>query len=98
MGARYEQVSMNDPDAVARGMYGMTTAAMEEHLTRQAKLVGWGMLCMSILSDVQHVLALGDRGPGGMPATLEDSRVFLNRAKWVLVHKVAQKDEHGRML
>ena len=71
--------------------YGTTLKNLRQSLEWEAKGIGWGMLCMSILSDVQELLARG----GGDPNT---ARKMLNVAKWVLAERVAQKDALGRLL
>ena len=57
------------------GCYGMTALDVSEHLKPQAELVGKRMLLMSMLSDVQELIAR-ERG--------EEARQLINRTKWVL--------------
>jgi hypothetical protein len=57
--------------------YGMSTADIREQYMKSftAKHVGLEMVCMSILSDAQELLAMG---------ATNDSRQYMNRAKFIL--------------
>lgn len=72
-------------------MYGCTEAqmrdAVEESLT--FRFSGPAMYAMSIMSDVQEVLAHMDAGD---LMALEDVRQMLNRAKWILSSHCMKKE------
>ena len=56
-------------------MFGMTLAEVEAYLAPQAKLTGWRMLAMAMLSDTQELMLRGQH---------EEARQLINRVKWIL--------------
>jgi hypothetical protein len=71
--------------------YGMSTADIREQYMESftAKHVGLEMVCMSILSDAQELLAMG---------ATNDSRQYMNRAKFILTEIQDKREALGRLL
>ncbi len=76
-------------EAFDMAAYGGPREEILESLDAQAKMVGKGMLMLSILSDVQELLRNGQA---------EEARKLVNQAKMFFVTRVAQKDALGRLL
>jgi len=67
--------------------FGITVAELEEALVPQARMAGWPMLAMSILSDAQYLLQMSEASahtPQGAAGLRNESRQLMNRAKWCL--------------
>lgn len=71
--------------------YGMSTADIREQYMKSftAKHVGLEMVCMSILSDAQELLAMG---------ATNDSRQYMNRAKFILTEIQDKREATSRLL
>ena len=66
--------------------YGMTESDIREQYMNSltARLSGLEMVVMSILSDAQELLAMG---------ATNDSRQYMNRAKFILSEMMEEKSE-----
>jgi hypothetical protein len=76
-------------------MFGCTLAALANAVDSPEIPTSAAMICMSFLSDAQELIAMAGDGPDANRrlARLEEARQLINRAKWVLVERVAQRDE-----
>ena len=71
--------------------YGMSTADIREQYMESftARHTGLEMVCMSILSDAQELLAMG---------ATNDSRQYMNRAKFILNEIQDKREATSRLL
>ena len=67
----------NEMTPFEKNCYGMTESDIREQYMNSftARMSGLEMVCMSILSDAQELLAMG---------ATNDSRQYMNRAKFIL--------------
>jgi len=76
----------NEMTPFEKNCYGMTEADIREQYmdSLTARLSGLEMVVMSILSDAQELLAMG---------ATNDSRQYMNRAKFILSEMMEEKRE-----
>lgn len=76
----------NEMTPFEKNCYGMTESDIREQYMNSltARLSGLEMVCMSILSDAQELLAMG---------ATNDSRQYMNRAKFILSEMMEEKRE-----
>ena len=76
----------NEMTPFEKNCYGMTESDIREQYMNSftARMSGLEMVCMSILSDAQELLAMG---------ATNDSRQYMNRAKFILSEMMEEKRE-----
>jgi len=76
----------NEMTEFEKKCYGMSEAAIREQYMKSltARLSGLEMVVMGILSDSQELLAMG---------ATNDSRQYMNRAKFILLEMMEEKRE-----
>jgi hypothetical protein len=76
----------NEMTPFEKNCYGMTESAIREQYMNSftARMSGLEMVVMSILSDAQELLAMG---------ATNDSRQYMNRAKFILSEMMEEKRE-----
>ena len=76
----------NEMTPFEKNCYGMTESAIREQYMNSftARLSGLEMVVMGILSDAQELLAMG---------ATNDSRQYMNRAKFILSEMMEEKRE-----
>ena len=74
----------NEMTPFEKNCYGMTESYIREQYMNSltARMSGLEMVCMSILSDAQELLAMG---------ATNDSRQYMNRAKFILSEMMETK-------
>ena len=67
-------------------MYGCTEAQMREAVEESItfRFSGPAMMAMSLMSDCQEMVSYGPYDSDTLANILEDQRLTLNRAKWIL--------------
>ena len=74
-------------------MYGVTEVELRESVERSItfRTSGPAMMVAGLMSDSQEMVAYGPHDSDNLANILEDQRLTLNRAKWVLFEYMSEE-------
>jgi hypothetical protein len=89
---RYENLTAQEQREVR--MYGVTEAGMREAVESSStfRFSGPAMVVASMMSDAQEMVAYGPYDSDTLANIMEDQRQLLNRAKFVLMTYIMDKE------
>ena len=89
---RYENLTEQEQREVR--MYGVTEAGMREAVQSSStfKFSGPAMVVASMMSDAQEMVSYGPYDSDTLANIMEDQRQLLNRAKFVLMTYIMDKE------